>query len=123
MQEAGTPAPGPVRRGLARLLVRGADAGLRLLGGTHVTGRERITEAQLRDLIAANTVLRGEERRLIAEVLAAGARHVREGMVPRPGLSLRAAGQRFGEARRLSRAASHSRFPIMDGSQDDVVGF
>jgi putative hemolysin len=123
MQEAGTPAPGPVRRGLARLLVRGADAGLRLLGGTHTTGREDITEAQLRDLIAANTVLRGEERRLIAEVLEAGARHVREVMVPRTDVLFLDTAQPIVEALGLVRAASHSRFPIIDGSQDDVVGF
>src|SRR3954451_6576299 len=123
MQEAGTPAPGPVRRGLARLLVRGADAGLRLLGGTHTTGREDITEAQLRDLIAANTVLRGEERRLIAEVLEAGARHVREVMVPRTDVLFLAPAHPIVEALGLVRSASHSRFPIIDGSQDDVIGF
>jgi putative hemolysin len=115
--------PGPVRRGLARFLVRGADLGMRLLGATHTTGREGITEAQLRDLIAANTVLRGESRQLIAEVLAAGARHVRELMVPRTDVLFLDAAQPIGDALRLVREASHSRFPIIDGSQDDVVGF
>jgi putative hemolysin len=127
MQEPGEPArpetSGPVRRVLARLLVRGSDLGMRLLGATHTTGREGITEAQLRDLIAANTVLRGESRQLIAEVLAAGARHVRELMVPRTDVLFLDAAQPIGAALRLVREASHSRFPIIDGSQDDVVGF
>jgi putative hemolysin len=123
MQETAAPASGPVRRGLARLLVRCSDAGMRLLGGTHTTGREQITEAQLRDLIAANTVLRGEERRLIAEVLEAGVRHVREVMVPRTDVLFLDAALRIEAALRLVRRASHSRFPVIDGSQDDVVGF
>jgi putative hemolysin len=96
---------------------------MRLLGATHTTGREGITEAQLRDLVAANTVLRGEERQLIAEVLAAGARHVREVMVPRTDVLFLDAAQPVAEALRVVRQASHSRFPIIDGSQDDVVGF
>ncbi len=135
MQEAGDSgpdtgtgaAPGPVRRALARVLVRGADATMRwvtrLLGATPTTGRERISEAELRDLIAANTVLRGEERRLIAEVLAAGARHVRELMVPRTDVVFLDAAMPVAAALRLVRGARHSRFPVIEGSQDDVVGF
>src|SRR5262245_49395615 len=79
--------PGPVRRTVARLLVRGVDATMRgvtrLLGASPTAGREHISEAELRDLVAANMVLDREERRLIDEVLAAAARHVREVMVPR----------------------------------------
>jgi putative hemolysin len=119
--------PGPVRRTLAHILVRGADAGMRwvtrLLGASPTAGRERITESELRDLVAANTVLRGEERRLIAEVLAATARHVRELMVPRTDVVFLDAQMPIEDALRLVRHAHHSRFPIIDGSQDDVVGF
>jgi len=120
-------APGPVRRALAGILVRGVDAAMRwvtrLLGASPTAGREQISEAELRDLIAANTVLRGEERQLIAEVLAAGARHVRELMVPRTDVVFLDAGLPIADALRLVRHARHSRFPIIDGSQDDVVGF
>jgi putative hemolysin len=120
-------APGPVRRTVANILVRGADAGMRwvtrLLGASPTAGREQISEAELRDLIAANTVLRGEERRLIAEVLAAGARHVRELMVPRTDVVFLDAGLPIAEALGMVREARHSRFPITDGSSDDVVGF
>jgi putative hemolysin len=120
-------APGPIRRALAGILVRGVDAAMRwvtrLLGASPTAGREQISEAELRDLIAANTVLRGEERQLIAEVLAAGARHVRELMVPRTDVVFLDAGLPIADALGLVRHARHSRFPIIDGSQDDVVGF
>jgi putative hemolysin len=116
-------APGPVRRATARLLVRVVDVGMRLLGATPTTGREGITEAELRDLVAVNTVLKGESRQLIAEVLAAGARHVRELMVPRTDVVFLDAGQSIPDALHLIKQSRHSRFPIIDGSQDDVVGF
>ncbi len=124
---APTGAPGPVRRSVARLLVRGVDALMRgvtrLLGASPTAGREHITESQLRDLVAANTTLDGEERRLIDEVLAAGNRHVREVMMPRTEVLFLDATLSVAAAVKLVREARHSRFPVIDGSQDDVLGF
>lgn len=118
---------GRVRRALASPVLRGLD-GLRrlvarLLGADDTSGRERISESELRALIAANTLLDGEERRLLGEVLTAGARHVRELMVPRTEMVFLDAGLPIGEALRLVRDAPHSRFPVVDGSPDEVVGF
>jgi putative hemolysin len=119
--------PGPVRRGLARLVLPALDGAHRLfarmLGASHTAGRERISEAELRDLVASNTVLDPEERRLIDEVLAAGARHVRELMVPRTEVVFLDAALPIGTALRRARDTRHSRFPVIDGSSDDVVGF
>src|SRR5262245_25499648 len=75
------------RRAFAPMVVRAAD-GLtrwvtRVLGASATAGRESISESELRDLVAANVMLSGEERRIIDEVLASGVRHVREVMVPR----------------------------------------
>lgn len=119
--------PGPVARGLARLLVRGADAVTRsvtaLLGASPTAGRELISESELRDLVAANTRLDPTERRLIDEVLTAGARLVREVMVPRTEVVFLEAGLPLDRAAALCRLATHSRFPVVDGTHDDVVGF
>jgi magnesium and cobalt exporter, CNNM family len=95
----------------------------RVLGASATVGREAISEAELRDLVAANIVLDGEERRIIHEVLAAGARHVRELMVPRTDVVFLDAALPLSEAVAAVRAARHSRFPVIDGSHDDVVGF
>ena len=64
-----------------------------------------------------------EERRLIDEVLAAGERHVNELMVPRTEVVFLDAAVPIAAALRLVRERGHSRFPVIDGSPDEVVGF
>ncbi|GAA2706080.1 hemolysin family protein [Micromonospora olivasterospora] len=139
MREAGSPGPrrrppgrarrepGPLARTVARLVVRAADAATRLvtdlLGASPAAGRERISEAELRDLVAANTVIDPDERRIIDEVLVAGASLVREVMMPRTEVVFLSAGLTIAEAERLVRAETHTRYPVVDGTHDDVVGF
>ncbi|MFF5174301.1 hemolysin family protein [Micromonospora sp. NPDC000089] len=112
---------------MARLVVRAADGATRLvthlLGASPAAGRERISEDELRDLVAANTVLDPDERRIIDEVLVAGASLVREVMMPRTEVVFLAAGLSLAEAGRLVRAETHTRYPVIDGTHDDVVGF
>ncbi|MEV0730885.1 hemolysin family protein [Polymorphospora sp. NPDC050346] len=114
-------------RGFARVVVRAADAATKLvtvlLGTGPAAGRERISEAELRDLVAANTVLDPVERRIIDEVLVAGASLVREVMMPRTEVVFLDAGLSLAEAARLVRAETHTRYPVVDGTPDDVVGF
>jgi putative hemolysin len=116
-----------VARTVARLVVRAADGATRLvtdlLGASPTAGRERISEAELRDLVAANTVLDPDERRIIDEVLVAGASLVREVMMPRTEVVFLAARLTVAEAERLVRVETHTRYPVVDGTQDDVVGF
>ncbi|WP_121157227.1 hemolysin family protein [Micromonospora pisi] len=119
--------PGPVARGLARVVVRAADAATRLvtamLGASPTSGRERISESELRDLVAANTVLDPVERRIIDEVLVAGASLVREVMVPRTDVVFLNARLTLDEAGQLVRAETHTRYPVVDLPHDDVIGF
>jgi putative hemolysin len=116
-----------VARVLARVVVRAADGATRLvtdlLGASPSAGRERITEAELRDLVAANTVLDPDERRIIDEVLVAGASLVREVMMPRTEVVFLDAGLTLAQVAPLVRAATHTRYPVVDGTSDDVVGF
>ncbi|HWH01382.1 MAG TPA: hemolysin family protein [Pilimelia sp.] len=125
MRDAG--GAGPTARRLARLVVRAADAVTRrvtgLLGASPTAGRELISEAELRDLVAANTRLDPMERGLIDEVLAAGNRLVREVMVPRTEVVFLAADLPLAEAVALARVHTRSRFPVVDGTPDDVIGF
>ncbi|MEE6259546.1 hemolysin family protein [Plantactinospora sonchi] len=119
--------PGPLARGLARIVVRAADASTRLvtalLGASPTAGRERISEAELRDLVAANTLLDPVERRIIDEVLVSGARMVREVMMPRTEVVFLAARLTLKEAAQLVRTETHTRYPVVDGTHDDVIGF
>jgi len=108
-------------------VVRAAAAASRLvtglLGTSPVAGRERISEDELRDLVAAATVLDPVERRIIDEVLVAGARLVREVMMPRTEVVFLSAALTAPEAERLVRVETHTRYPVVDGTHDDVVGF
>lgn len=119
--------PGPLARAVARVLVRAADGATRLvtdlLGAGPAAGRERISEAELRDLVAANTVLDPDERHIIDEVLVAGASLIREVMMPRTEVVFLPARLTIAEAARLVRAETHTRYPVTDGTHDDVVGF
>ncbi|MFI6779659.1 hemolysin family protein [Micromonospora sp. NPDC050276] len=119
--------PGPLARAVARMLVRAADGATRLvtdlLGTGPAAGRERISEADLRDLVAANTVLDPDERRIIDEVLVAGASLIREVMMPRTEVVFLPARLTIVEAARLVRTETHTRYPVTDGTHDDVVGF
>ncbi|MEH0970931.1 hemolysin family protein [Micromonospora sp. CPCC 205546] len=119
--------PGPLPRAVARLVVRAADGATRavtaLLGTSPAAGRERISEAELRDLVAANTLLDPVERRIIDEVLVAGASLVREVMMPRTEVVFLSARLTIAEAERMVRAETHTRYPVVDGTHDDVVGF
>jgi putative hemolysin len=94
-----------------------------VLGTSPTAGRERISESELRDLVAANIVLDREERRIIDEVLSAGTSLVREVMVPRTDVVFLDAGLTLEQAAELARTGTHSRFPVVDGSHDDVIGF
>ena len=114
--------PGPLARATARLVARVADWITTRLGAGTAAGRERISEAELRALVAANTVLDAHERKIIAEVLAAGARLVREVMVPRPDVTFLGAELSVASAAERARSEWHTRYPVVDGTPDDVVG-
>ena len=119
--------PGPLARAVARVVVRAATGATRLvtdlLGASPASGRERISEDELRDLVAAATVLDPVERRIIDEVLVAGASLVREVMMPRTEVVFLSAALTVAEAERLVRVETHTRYPVVDGTHDDVVGF
>jgi putative hemolysin len=112
-----------LRASLARTVARAADGVIRLLGESPSAGREEITEDELRDLVAANTLLHATERRIVDDVLSAGRRQIREVMVPRTEVLFLAANLTVSRALRLVRDVEHSRYPVVDSSHDDVTGY
>lgn len=105
------------------LLSRSTDLVVRMLGGDPQAAREGITEEELRGLVAAHESLTKDERKLIDEVFAAGERQVREVMVPRTEVDFLDASLSIGRAAKLAVESTHSRFPVVNGSNDDVIGF
>ena len=105
------------------LLSRSTNLMVRLLGGDPKAGRNAMSSEELRGLVASNTELGSDERRLIAEVFAAGERQLREVMVPRTEVTFLDASRPLEEVREEVSAYPHSRYPVVDGSYDAVVGF
>jgi len=110
-------------RPLIWLLSRCTDLLVRMLGGDPNTGREAITEEELRGLVAAHESLSTDERRLIDDVFAAGERSVSEVMVPRTEVTFLDAGLTVSRAARVATESPHSRYPVVGRGQDDVRGF
>src|SRR4051812_32489512 len=121
---------GPPLERVARLmrpilwfLSKSTDVFVRLLGGDPSLSRESISEEELRDLVTAHEALTRDERALIDEVFEAGERQLREVMVPRTEVEFLDAGWSVSRAVSLVSSMSHSRFPVVRGSHDEVVGF
>ena len=60
---------------------------------------------------------------IVPDVFAAGDRQIREVMVPRTEVTFLDAGTPVYKAAREALTLPHSRYPVMEGSADDVVGF
>jgi putative hemolysin len=105
------------------LLSRSTDLIVRLLGGDPNAGRSVISEDELRGLVAAHESLSTDERRLIDDVFAAGERSVSEIMVPRTEVVFLDADLSLSRAVKTVMESPHSRYPVINASQDDVIGF
>jgi putative hemolysin len=105
------------------LLSRSTNLVVRLFRGDPNAGGDSITEDELRGLVAAHESLTGEERRLIDEVFEAGDRQVREVMIPRTECSFLDADLPVQQAFEIVQAQPHSRYPVIRGSSDDILGF
>jgi putative hemolysin len=112
-----------VLRPVIWLLSVSTDLFVRLLGGDPSVSRENISEEELRELVTAHEALTRDERALIEEVFEAGERQLREVMVPRTEVDFLDAGWSVARAVRVAQSLPHSRFPVVRGSHDEVVGF
>ena len=105
------------------LLSKSSDTLLRVLGGDPTAGKEQISGEELRGMVAAHEDLTDEERELIDDVFSAGDREIREIMIPRTEVAFLDADLPVFKAVKLVADKPHSRYPVSDESQDDVIGF
>lgn len=99
------------------------NALVRVLGIDPSQGKEAISGEELRDLVAAHEDLTQEERELIDDVFAAGDRELREVMLPRTEVAFLEASLLVADATKVVVDQPHSRYPVIQGSADDVIGF
>ena len=105
------------------LLSRSTDVVVRMFGVDPSATRDAISEQELRDIVAAHETLGREERQLIEDVFEAGDQQLHEVMVPRTEVDFLDASMPVYKAIKLSSSNPHSRYPVVRGSHDEVVGF
>lgn len=96
---------------------------VRMFGIDPKAAKEQMSGEELRDLVAAHKELSVEEREMIDDIFAAGERELREVMMPRTEVSFLDASISVSKAIRLISDQPHSRYPVIRGSADEVVGF
>ncbi len=110
-------------RPLIWLLAHSSDLILRALGIDPKASREEISEEELVDLVTGHKALSEEERDIVEEVFNASERLVHEIMVPRTEVDFLDASLELGQATTIAIEKAHSRFPVVRGSSDEVIGF
>ncbi len=99
------------------------DAIVRLFGIDPKAAKEQISGEELRDLVAGHEDLTEQERELIDDVFSAGDRELREVMVPRTEVEFLSASDSVVDAALQVVDQPHSRYPVMQESSDDIIGF
>ncbi len=112
-----------IMRPFVWLLSKSTDIVVRLLGGDPNAGKEAITGAELRGIVAAHEELSAEERELIDDVFSAGDRELREVMIPRTEVEFLEGSLPVSKAARRVATLPHSRYPVVRDSPDEVIGF
>jgi putative hemolysin len=105
------------------LLSKSTDFVVRLFGIDPKEQREQMSEEELLDLVAGHAALTEEERDIVEEVFNASERQVHEVMVPRTEVDFIDGSLTISKAIALASEKSHSRYPVVRGSSDEVIGF
>ena len=105
------------------LLSRSSDLVLKLCGIDPKASREDISEEELVDLVTGHKALTEEERDIVEEVFNASERLVHEVMVPRTEVDFLDANLPVIDAIRVAVEKAHSRYPVVRGNSDEVIGF
>jgi len=105
------------------LLSASTDVVVRILGGNPNAKKEQISGEELRGMVAMHEDLTHAERELIDDVFEAGDREIREIMIPRTEVAFLDADLPVFKAVKIVADKPHSRYPVSDDSEDDVLGF
>lgn len=105
------------------LLSHSTNVIVRLFGLDPEEQREQMSEEELLDLVTGHAALTDEERDIVEEVFNASDRQVHEVMVPRTEVDFLDGSLTVGRAIALAVDRAHSRYPVVKGSSDEVIGF
>ncbi len=110
-------------RPIILLLSHSTDIVLRIFGIDPKEARDQMSEEELLDLVAGHGALTAEERDIVEEVFNASERQVHEVMVPRTEVDFMDGSLIVSQAIALAIEKAHSRYPVVRGSTDEVIGF
>jgi putative hemolysin len=105
------------------LLSHSTDLIVKLFGITSKSERNQISDVELMDLVSGHADLTQEEREIVEEVFNTSDRLLHEVMVPRTEVDFLDASLSISAARKLAVELAHSRYPVVRGSSDEVIGF
>ena len=105
------------------LLSHSTNIVMRLFGIKPDEKRSAISEEELTELVAGHAALTDEERDIVEEVFNASERQVHEVMVPRTEVDFLDASLPISQAIRVAVEKAHSRYPVIRGASDEVIGF
>ena len=105
------------------LLSKSTDFVVRLFGIDPKEQRSQISEEELMELVSGHNALTEEEREIVEEVFNTSEKLVNEVMVPRTEVDFMDGSLTVGKAIELAVELSHSRYPVVRGSSDEVIGF
>lgn len=100
-------------------------SGLRDIVSRFLSGRKKITEEEIQEIITAGEeegLINPEENAMIKSILHLRDTVVREIMVPRTDMACIDAAGTIHDARVKIIASGHSRLPVYDGTLDNIIG-
>ncbi|UZX02176.1 HlyC/CorC family transporter [Arthrobacter sp. CDRTa11] len=105
------------------LLSVSTDAVVRLFGGDPNTRQESVSSEELWDMVSQSDDLEEHSRSILTDVFGAGDRSLQEVMRPRTAVTFIDGSLTIEAARSLLRDGPFSRYPVIDRTPDDVLGF
>lgn len=105
------------------LLSKSTDLVVKLFGIDPREERSQISEEELMELVSGHNALTEEEREIVEEVFNTSEKLVNEVMVPRTEVDFMDGSLTVSKAIALAVEMAHSRYPVVSGNTDEVIGF
>lgn len=112
-----------ISRPFIRLLSVSTNILVRVIGLDPKAGKESMTNEELRRMVATHSGFSDTERALVDDVFSMADRDLREVMIPRTEVAFLNYSTPVSQAATKVMALPHSRYPVVRGSADDVIGF
>lgn len=105
------------------LLSKSTDLLVRAAGVDPKAAREQMSEEELIDLLSGHHAFTHAEKEIVEEVFEASDRQIHSIMVPRTEVDFLDSELTVGQAVKIIIETGHSRYPVVKGSFDDIIGF